>query len=140
MAGLETKLVWNGTKEKKQMSDAIYRALIRSTDKVQSDAKLIVPKDSTNLETSIVTVVGKDNQIGVITTNSEYAYYVEFGTGRYAENGGGRSTPWFYTDAKGVGHWTVGHKAQPYMRPALSKNKENIKKIFISEGKKAIDK
>jgi len=140
MAGLETKLVWNGDKKKVNMNDAIYAALVRATNKVQADAKLLVPKYTGNLRASIVKTVDRSKQIGTVLTNSEYAFYVEFGTGRYAEGGEGRSTPWVYKDSKGNFRWTVGHEAQPYMRPALSNNKANIEKIFIQEGKKAVDK
>ena len=53
-----------------------------------------------------------------IGTNIEYAPYVEYGTGIYAENGDGRKTPWIWTDKNGDTHFTRGQKPQPFLRPA----------------------
>ena len=113
---IETRVVWNGDREKRQMGDAVVRALIRATNKVQADAKLLVPVDTGNLRGSIVKTVDDRKYIGTVLTNSAYAYYVEFGL---------RSNP--------------NYPIQPYMRPALEKNKDKIKQMFIQEGRRAVD-
>jgi HK97 gp10 family phage protein len=71
---------------------------------------------------------------GVVFTPLEYAPYVEFGTGLFAEAGDGRKdVPWMYQDDKGDWHSTSGMKPRPYMRPALDENREEIKRI-LKEG------
>jgi HK97 gp10 family phage protein len=48
----------------------------------------------------------------------QYAVYVEYGTGIYAEEGNGRQTGWIYPDRKGELHFTRGMHPHPFMRPA----------------------
>lgn len=57
----------------------------------------------------------RDDEV-YIGTNVEYAPYVEFGTGKYAD--GGRPTPWVYQDDEGNWHWTQGYPARPFLVPA----------------------
>ena len=72
-----------------------------------------------------------DDVVGIVFTPLEYAPYVEYGTGLFAENGNGRSdVPWVYVDDEGKGHTTSGQHPQPYMRPALIENREKIKNIL----------
>ena len=137
---LESKVEWYGNDKKKDMNLATIKALTRSSDLVQTDAKLKVPVDNGDLRSSIVTAVNEGKLDAVVSTNKEYAPYIEFGTGRFAEDGTGRKTPWTYFSEKYGWVTTSGHKAQPYMRPALNDNIDKIKKIFILEGSKAVDK
>jgi len=74
-----------------------------------------------------------ENLEGIVFTPLEYAPYVEYGTGLFAEGGGRTDVPWRYQDAKGEWHTTSGQNPQPYMRPALNENKERIVKT-IKEG------
>ena len=64
-----------------------------------------------------------------IGTNVEYAPYIEFGTGLYAENGKGRKTPWPVKTKKG---WRMIHgmHSRPFLRRALYDNLAKIKEIF----------
>lgn len=66
---------------------------------------------------------------GTIYTPLEYAPYIEYGTGLFAEKGG-RPTPWCYQDDKGEWHTTSGQPPQPYMRPALNENRTTILEIL----------
>lgn len=134
MAKVEVKLQWNGDAKIKEMQFAMERALIRSVNLIQKDAKLKAPVDEGNLRASIVTMTDALGLIGIVSTNLEYAPYIEFGTGRFVA--GGRTTPWVYKHPKYGFIRTVGHKAQPFLRPAKAENKENIRKIFIQEGSK----
>lgn len=70
---------------------------------------------------------------GIVFTPLEYAPYVEFGTGLFAENGGRTDVPWCYQDDKGEWHSTSGQKPQPFMRPALDVNRTQIMNI-LKEG------
>ena len=70
---------------------------------------------------------------GIVYTPLEYAPYVEFGTGLFAEDGGRTDVPWKYKDDKGEWHTTSGQKPQPFMRPALDVNRTQIIDI-LKEG------
>jgi HK97 gp10 family phage protein len=97
---------------------------------------------------------------GVVYTPLFYAPYVEFGTGLFAEKGNGRKeVPWVYIEGgsgskggkktvykdeadaeeaaaylreeKGLdARVTYGMKPQPFLRPALYENREEIKRIL----------
>lgn len=73
-----------------------------------------------------------ENLVGTVFTPLEYAPYVEYGTGLFAENGNGRKdVPWQYQDEKtGEWHISYGIHPAPYMRPALNENREKILRIL----------
>ncbi|MBR5823797.1 MAG: HK97 gp10 family phage protein [Paludibacteraceae bacterium] len=99
---------------------------------VERSAKEKAPKDTGALRRSITSEV--DNSSGEITgvvfTPLEYAPYVEFGTGLFAEKGGRQDVPWNYQDDEGNWHSTSGQRPQPFMRPALEENREAILNII----------
>lgn len=103
---------------------------------VEGAAKKNAPKGTGELRRSIeseVKVEGKE-VTGIVFTPLEYAPYVEFGTGLFAEGGNGRKdVPWHYQDDKGEWHSTNGMHPHPFMRPALTDNQEKIIEI-IKEG------
>lgn len=70
---------------------------------------------------------------GSVFTPLEYAPYVEYGTGLFAEKGGRKDVPWRYQDDKGDWHTTSGMHPQPFMRPAVNENRELIMRA-IKEG------
>lgn len=103
---------------------------------VERDAKQNAPKDTGALARSIQSKVENNNDSiqGVVFTPLEYAPYVEFGTGLFAESGGRTDVPWAYKDDKtGELIFTSGQKPQPYMRPAIDNNREKIVRM-IKEG------
>lgn len=110
-------------------------AIGRACALVERSAKQKAPKGTGELRRSITSRVETDGNdvVGVVFTPLEYAPYVEFGTGLFAENGGRMDVPWHYQDDEGEWHTTSGMKPQPYMRPALNENREQIKRI-IKEG------
>ncbi|MDO5398253.1 MAG: HK97 gp10 family phage protein [bacterium] len=79
-------------------------------------------------------VVQEGEQIvGYVGTKVEYAPYQEFGTGKFAENGDGRKTPWAYTDERtGETIWTAGNKPKPFLRPALQDRTERVRQILVA--------
>lgn len=113
--------------------DELKKALGKACALVEGEAKKKAPKDIGDLRRSIESRV-EDNGgdlVGVVSTPLEYAPYVEFGTGLFAEDGNGRKdVPWCYEDDKGEWHSTRGQKPQPYLRPALHENKDNILRIL----------
>lgn len=116
-------------------SNKLRAALGKACALVESEAKMKAPKDTGALRRSITSRIeqeGSDMQ-GVVFTPLEYAPYVEYGTGLFAENGGRSDVPWSYQDDKGEWHTTSGQHPQPYMRPALDENREQIKDIMREE-------
>ena len=85
------------------------------------------------LKNSITHQVMPDEHAVYIGTNVEYAVYQELGTGKYAEGGGGRPTPWVYQDAKGNWHKTSGNKPHPFIKPALADHIQDYRTIIESE-------
>jgi len=103
-------------------------ALLQSGYKVQGDAKRLVPVDVGDLRSSIQ--VYMENETVYVGTGLSYGKYVEYGTGIYAEGGGGRQTPWVYFAPYGKyfgWHWTQGQSPSPWLRPAFIMNREWIK-------------
>lgn len=106
----------------------IKRALGKACALVEASAKKKAPKGDGELRRSITSEV--DGTEGTVFTPKEYAPYVEFGTGLFAEKGGRADVPWVYQDDKGDWYTTYGMHPQPYMRPALQENREEIVKIL----------
>ena len=96
------------------------------------NAKDLCPVDTGNLRNSISAAVidGKEVRVG---TPTEYAIYQEMGTGKYAEGGGGRPTPWKYQDAQGIWHWTAGNRAHPFIKPSIADHQGTYKNILKDE-------
>ncbi len=92
------------------------------------------PFDTGNLAGSITSEVDAENLVVRIGTPVEYAPYVEFGTGEYAEGGNGRKGGWVYDYQGNKGpkgpRFTLGSKPKPFLRPALIENKEKIRGIL----------
>jgi HK97 gp10 family phage protein len=99
---------------------------------VERAAKEKAPKGTGELRRSITSEIRQDgdNLVGVIFTPLEYAPYVEFGTGLFAEEGGRTDVPWRYQDDRGEWHTTSGQHPQPFMRPAFNENREEILRIL----------
>lgn len=109
-------------------------ALGKACALVERDAKQKAPKGDGQLRRSIRSKVDPMLLEGSVYTPLEYAPYVEYGTGLFAEGGNGRKdVPWHYQDEKGEWHTTSGMKPQPYMRPALDENRTEIIRI-LKEG------
>ena len=89
----------------------VTEAMKKACALVEGEAKKNAPKGTGELRRSIeskVEVEGKE-VIGTIFTPLEYAPYVEYGTGLFAEGGNGRKdVPWNYQDDEGEWHSTSG--------------------------------
>ena len=113
---------------------SIKQAMGKACAIVERSAKQNAPKDTGALRRSItseVNISGAD-VVGIVYTPLEYAPYVEYGTGLFAENGG-RKDAWSYKDDKGNWHSTNGQRPQPFLRPALNDNRQRILEI-LKEG------
>lgn len=110
-------------------------ALGKACALVERSAKQKAPKGNGELRRSITSKIEEDAEDvkGIVFTPLEYAPYVEYGTGLFAEEGGRKDVPWSYQDDKGEWHTTSGMQPSPYMRPALDENRAEILRI-IKEG------
>lgn len=110
----------------------LFMALGKACALVERSAKQKAPKGTGELRRSITSKVENtsDGAVGIVFTPLEYAPYIEFGTGLFAEEGGRQDVPWCYQDDKGEWHSTSGQHPRPYMRPALNENREQIKRIL----------
>lgn len=111
----------------------LEKAMGKACAIVERDAIKKAPKGAGDLRRSIQSRVENDGHevIGIIFSPLEYAPYVEYGTGLFAEEGGRTDVPWVYCDDEGNFHSTSGMKPHPYMRPALNENREKILKTIM---------
>lgn len=91
----------------------------------------LIPVDTSSLKTSLSYKVDLDKMSVTIGVNEEYAIYVEFGTGEYAENGQGRKGGWVFVDPRTCEKiFTKGSHPKPYMRPGYRSQKRNIEELL----------
>ena len=118
------------------INDALISGVSKAAMLVQGSAKNKAPVDSGALRQSIRADKAKvqgENVTATVSTNLEYAPYVEFGTGSR-----GQSTN-TNTEVK-VNYrsdWS-GNRAQPFLWPALRENRNNSIKIIREEIRKAV--
>lgn len=136
IVGVESLLNKIDTIDKLFVSNIIEQAVQRGCITVQSAAKRLCPVDTGELRNSIFTKVekNKDDIIGKIYTNKEYAPYVEFGTGSR-----GKATYNGDVDVTYNMAW-AGMPAQPYLYPALKNNEEAVIKKIQNDIAKEIRK
>ena len=130
---MDVKFIDNSEEIKDNMKNVLLRALEKIGMTAEKYAKRLCPVDTGNLRNSITHRVDEGEPAAYIGSDTEYAAYVELGTGKYYP--GGRPTPWAYQDAKGNWHWTAGNKAQPYLKPAAANYAAQYRKIVEDEMK-----
>lgn len=119
----------NSVQAKEKLKAATVRWLFEACMLVEGQAVLLAPVQTARLKNSIDYIVDQDEMVGYVGTNVEYAVYVEFGTGEFAENGRGRKGGWVYKDPSGEWFFTWGQEPQPYLRPAFRQNKNKIESL-----------
>ena len=119
----------NSSQAKEAISQATIRWLLSACILVQGQAVLLAAVQTTRLKGSIDYLVDENELVGYVGTNVEYAVYVEFGTGEFAENGRGRKGGWVYQDPSGEWFFTYGQAPQPYLRPAFRRNRTQIEAL-----------
>ena len=112
--------------------DKLSAAIGRACALVERSAKQNAPKGNGELRRSIQSKIEQDSDEirGIVFTPLEYAPYVEYGTGLFAEENGRKDVPWSYKDDAGEWHSTSGMHPQPFLRPALDSNRAQIKRIL----------
>lgn len=135
MEDLLKKLQSMGADIKKEAGNAGKKAMLQ----VEAAAKTKCPVDNGPLRASLNTQVVEDSGETVVKTGTNLIYgpYVEYGTGIYAEGGGGRQTPWlwkvesrkwaaiFGIPVGGTILWH-GSRPHPFLRPAWDENKDKV--------------
>ena len=123
-------------KDKQIVGGAVKKAGLQ----VRDEAKLNCPVDTGNLRNSIKCSQPKQDGGGnwyvEVYTNTEYAVYVEFGTGQKGQSTNTnsdvsvsyRQDGCVYQDEEGSWWYTTGQPAQPFLYPALKDNEYEIKK------------
>lgn len=119
------------------MQDAINNTLELLGQVAEGRAVVNVPVDTGNLKQSITHRVAEDENAVYIGTNVEYAPYVEYGTGVFASEGGGRRTPWKYVASPsskyyegGKPHITQGQKPTHFLKRAITENQDLYRSII----------
>lgn len=141
------------------LESACQRALEKCGLVGDGYAKKLCPVDTGNLRNSITHTVSDGEKAAYIGTNSEYATYVEMGTGVYGPahtSGywvyvvGGTSNKskhpgkrYTFEEAKRIvailrkkgldAHMTDGRKAIPFIKPAVANHAEQYQKIIKRE-------
>lgn len=110
-----------------RLAESLARGVNQAAGIVEGSAKRFCPVDTGNLRGSIH--INKratpQDATASVGTNVEYAPYVEFGTGiRGSETNTNTNVAVSYSSDR------AGQVAQPYLAPALRKNKANIERII----------
>lgn len=128
--GIEVRFDDNSEAVLNALRNAVERGLMAIGETAVTYAKKSLTEqkavDTGRLRNSINYLV-RDDEV-YIGTNVEYAPYVEFGTGKYAD--GGRPTPWVYQDDEGNWHWTAGNPARPYLAPAAKDHTKEYRNLL----------
>lgn len=120
-----------------QVGEAFHAACLRALERCglvgEGYAKDLAPVDTGRGRNSISHKVDESEPAVYIGTNLDYMIYQELGTGKYAEGGGGRPTPWVYQDDNGNWHWTAGNPAHPFLKPAVANHAGTYRNIIEDE-------
>lgn len=122
----------NSMEGKERLKKGAAKWLLQACILVEGQAVLLAPVATSRLKQSIDYIVDDDELVGYVGTNVDYAIYVEFGTGEFAENGNGRKGGWMYIDPSGEWFFTWGIEPQPYLRPAFRQTKGQIEALAKS--------
>lgn len=118
------------------INDALISGVSKAALLVQGSAKNKAPVDSGALRQSIRADKAKiqgENVTATVSTNLEYAPYVEFGTGSRGQSTNTNTK----VEVSYQSDWR-GNRAQPFLWPALRENRNNSIKIIREEIRKAV--
>ncbi|MGZ1563259.1 HK97-gp10 family putative phage morphogenesis protein [Staphylococcus argenteus] len=111
----------------------VKRGIAKTTAKIHNTIISLMPVDTGYLRESVTMDFKDGGFTGVINIGSEYAIYVNYGTGIYATGAGGsraKKIPWSYKDANGKWYTTKGQHAQPFWEPAIDAGRAFFNKYF----------
>ena len=132
------------------VNDTLAPIMARQSKLIQGEAKDLCPVDLGQLRNSILTTTRKSKYkiTALVHTNTEYAAYVEFGTGKVGESTpvadkypgslAYKQTKW-KANIPDVGwRYVAGQPAQPFLYPALKNNEEKVIDNIANELKEVI--
>ena len=129
------KFIDNSKEAKRWMDERVQTALEGVGAFVQNQATKELENDPHRVDTgrlrgsieyTVTNMDGKD--VAIVGTNVYYSVYVHEGTGKYHPQG--RPIPWVYRDEKGKWHRTAGMKPNRFLKNAIVKNEDQIKKYL----------
>lgn len=132
------------------VNDTLMPIMARQAKFVQGTAKDLCPVDLGQLRNSIRTTTRKSKYkvTALVHTNTEYAAYVEFGTGKVGETtpvANKYPGPLSYKQTKwraripDVGwRYVAGQSAQPFLYPALKNNESKVRDNIANDLKQVI--
>ena len=133
------------------VNDTLAPIMARQAKFIQGEAKDLCPVRDGQLRNSIRTTTRKSKYkvTALVHTNTEYAAYVEFGTGKVGETtpvANKYPGPLSYRQTKWLGKipdvgwlYIAGQAAQPFLYPALKNNEEKVRDNIANELKKVIE-
>ncbi|WPC08009.1 HK97-gp10 family putative phage morphogenesis protein [Globicatella sp. PHS-GS-PNBC-21-1553] len=124
-----SKFINNQKYFKGKLKDAAIQFLMEGAELVEASQKALSPVDLGALRDSVGNNIDERSLTAQIGSNSEYAIFVNKGTGEFAENGMGRKGGWSYQDQQGQWHFTKGQKPQPFIEQSFKQNKTNIQSL-----------
>ena len=103
-----------------ELPKAVEKALMAAGAQAEDHCKMYeTAVDTGNLRNSITHAMESEDTVA-IGTPVEYAPYVEWGTGKFAERGSNaKKIPWRYKDEEGNWHITSGMKAVHFMQRGI---------------------
>ncbi|HCQ2209616.1 TPA: HK97 gp10 family phage protein [Staphylococcus aureus] len=117
---------WDLVKElenyERDMERWVKRGIAKTTAKIHNTIISLMPVDTGYLRESVTMDFKDGGFTGVINIGSEYAIYVNYGTGIYATGAGG-------SRAKKIPS-TKGQHAQPFWEPAIDAGRAFFNKYF----------
>lgn len=132
------------------VNDTLMPIMARQAKFVQGTVKDLCPVDLGQLRNSIRTTTRKSKYkvTALVHTNTEYAAYVEFGTGKVGETtpvANKYPGPLSYKQTKwraripDVGwRYVAGQSAQPFLYPALKNNESKVRDNIANDLKQVI--
>lgn len=122
----------NSDQVKRQFTDISEQGMLAAALIIEGRAKALATVQTGEMRDKIdhsIKVTGSQI-IGTVGSPTMHAFYVEFGTGEFAENGAGRKGGWVYKDSSGQWFFTWGQDPQPFLRPAFRRSKKDVEKII----------
>lgn len=95
--------------------DRLKKEIYRAATNTQGGAKRKCPVDTGRLRSSINVHIFDGGFSATVNAETNYAYYVEYGTGKYAHFKNGRTTQWMFYTKKYGWRWTSGQKPKLFM-------------------------
>ena len=115
------------------IQDLIHKSLPGIGNDLVNELVRNAPVDTSFLRNNIRYEVSEN---GLIITMPEYGFYVEFGTGERAENGGVKYWVPFRVETPQFGFWHPGMEPQPWIRPVLN---DKLHKIVAKNLRRTIN-